>query len=235
MIFKGWQKTSLVEYPGRVSTVLFCGGCNLRCPFCYNTELVLDPARIPDLRSEDVLTYLEAARPLREAVIVTGGEPTLQDELPVFLSAVKKLGYLAGLETNGTRSGMLARLLDEDLLDFVAMDVKAPLEPDCYARAAGVEDGRIVGEVERSVRMLLSGSVEYELRTTVVPGIHGSQDIPLLGRQLAGAERYVIQQFVPDKTLDAELQTTEAFSRETLERWRDAVGALVGSCEVRNA
>lgn len=235
MTFKGWQKTSLVEYPNRISTVLFCGGCNLRCPFCYNTDLVLRPSSIPDLHSKDVLAELEAERTLREAVVVTGGEPTLQEELPTFFRCVKELGYLAGLETNGTRPGKLEALLREGVLDFVAMDVKAPLDAPRYAAACGVKDEELVRGVRQSIRIILESDVEYELRTTVVPEVHKPEDILTLGKQIRGARRYVIQQFVPEKTLDSRLQGSQAFSRESLEELRQSIAPWVDACEVRNA
>ncbi len=137
MIFKGWLKTSLIEYPGRVCTVLFSGGCNFRCPYCYNRELVLGYRKLPDIESEEVINFLKVNLNLYQAVMVTGGEPTLNRELPEFLCKVKELELSCGLESNGSDPDLLKSLLDQELIDFVAMDIKAPLTMEKYSRTSG--------------------------------------------------------------------------------------------------
>ncbi len=245
MQFRGWQATSLIEYPGRVSTVLFCGGCNFRCPFCHNAELVLDPRRLPMVEGEQVLAYLASCRSLYQAVVVTGGEPLLQDGLPAFLAAAHGLGLLCGLETNGSLPDRLAGLLSAGLLDWVGMDVKAPLTVEAYSRAAGVPAGPApdgpagwLAGVERSIELLLGASIEVEFRTTVVGGLHRPEDIRAIGRRLRGARRYVLQRYQPGRTLERSLRAGEGkrplVLRETLRALQAELTGLVGSCELRN-
>lgn len=237
MVFKGWQKTSLIEYPGRVSTVLFSGGCNFRCPYCYNRDLVLDPASLEDIPAGAVLAYLEENTNLYEALVVSGGEPTLHPELPEFLTACRQLGLLVGLETNGSDPGMLARLIRAGSLDYVAMDVKAPLIFARYRAAAGLPDndeGRaLFHRVRESIRLLLRGGPEIEFRTTVVPGLHTEQDLELLTAALAGADTFVLQQFVPGRTLDSSFQDLEPWAEERLRRKQTELAARFPACMLR--
>jgi pyruvate formate lyase activating enzyme len=240
--FKAWQKTSLIEYPGKLSTVLFVGGCNFRCPFCYNASLVLEPEATPDLPGETVLDYLDGHRSLYQAAVVTGGEPTLREELPEFLQAVKSLGLLAGLETNGSRPALLERLLRERLVDFVAMDLKGALEPKAYRRAAGLDTERAASTVEAVRESLgrlaaaLSGSgVEVELRCTVVPSLHSDRDLRKLAAELAAAgfPRLVLQQFRPERALEPALRSQAPFAVEELERLRATVARRGIACDLR--
>lgn len=216
MIFKGWQKTSLIEYPGKISTVLFTGGCNFRCPFCYNPDLVPAKSDLPDIGQEMVLDYLQENKRLYQAVVVTGGEPTLNPSLPEFLRLVRDFELLTGLETNGSNPEMLQELLRDALVDFIGMDVKAPLDRASYERATGIRDDSLIPKVERSLALLGASSVDFELRTTVVPGLHSEQDITLLIKQLDKAERHVLQPFVPGRTLDSNLRDCKPFPQDVL-------------------
>ena len=258
--FKAWQKTSLIEYPGRLSTVLFVGGCNFRCPFCYNASLVLDPASTPDLPSETVLEYLREHRSLYEAAVVTGGEPTLAEGLPGFLEGIKSLGLLAGLETNGSRPGLLGRLLRERLVDFVAMDLKGALGAGTYRKAAGLAEAapQVLEAVRETLGLLAEAphpgasesgpfsqggahpgpsGVEVELRCTVVPGIHNLRGLRRLGGELAaiGFRRLVLQQFRPEAALDPALRQEAPYSGEALEGFRRKVVAAGLECSIRGA
>ena len=153
MFFKGWQKTSLIEYPGRICTVLFTGGCNFRCPYCYNRKLVLGYREMPDIESEEVINFLKYNPNLYQAVMVTGGEPTLNLELSEFFRKVKELPLSCGLESNGSNPDLLKSLLDHELIDFAAMDIKAPLTIEKYSRASGVRSSRLLARVERSIEL----------------------------------------------------------------------------------
>ncbi|MCK5007375.1 MAG: anaerobic ribonucleoside-triphosphate reductase activating protein, partial [Spirochaetales bacterium] len=169
MTFKGWQKTSLIEYPGKVATVLFTGGCNFRCPFCYNADLVQRPQELADLPGETVLEYLRTNRGLYQALVISGGEPTLNAETPEFLAEVKALDLCTGLETNGTNPDMIAGLLKEDLVDYIAMDVKAPLTWEAYRRAAGLNEGNRgwIEKIRATLELLKTAKAEIELRCTL--------------------------------------------------------------------
>ncbi len=234
MTFKGWQKTSLIDYPDKISSVLFCGGCNLRCPFCYNRDLVLYPAKLEDLQEETVLGYLSENRALYQAVSVTGGEPTLYDELPAFLTRVKEQGLLVGIETNGTRRAMLGDLIADGLVDFVAMDLKAPLVLEKYRVASGIGDEGTFQNVLESVELITASEVDYEFRFTVVPDIHQSADVLKLGSQLKGAKRLVLQQFSPEQTLNRDLQSRIPYSEEQFRDWQGQLEKMVTECTVRN-
>ena len=169
---------------------MFTGGCNLRCPFCHNAPLVLSPAAQRSMEGE-VLSYLQKRRGLLDGVCVTGGEPLLQPELPRFLSAVRAMGYLVKLDTNGTLPAPLKALLVAGLVDYVAMDIKAA--PEHYALAAGTDVD--LARVRESVDLIRSSGVEHEFRTTVVRGIHTQADFEAIGQWLEGAERYFLQPF----------------------------------------
>ena len=235
MIFRGWMKTSLIEYPGKVATVLFARGCNFRCPFCYNRDLVLNPDKLVPTDEGTVLGYLEENRHLYRAVVVTGGEPTMDPGLPAFFSAVKKLGMLAGLETNGTNPGMLELMFKDGLLDFVAMDLKAPLDWDRYSRAAGITDKKLFESVTKSVEFLLRSGKDYEFRTTVVPGLHNEADILDLASEIRGAKKYALQAFIPG---DAHVSPAYGKMHKTpaagLERIGKQISGFFGAFEIRN-
>lgn len=235
MTFKGWQKTSLIEYPGKISTVVFTGGCNFRCPFCYNCELVERPHQLADLSSDTVLKYLEENAGLYQALVVTGGEPTLNPEMPDFLARVKALDLCSGLETNGTNPQIVADLLERKLVDYIAMDVKAPLEWDAYSRAAGLSRGKegLLDNVKRTLEHLKDSGVEVELRCTVVPRLHTPEDILRLARQLQGFPSFILQQFSPEVTLDPRLQDEKPFGFEILERLQRQIEPLFPRCELR--
>jgi pyruvate formate lyase activating enzyme len=237
MQFRGWQKTSLIEYPGKISTVLFTGSCNFKCPFCYNRDLVLNPGKLPVINESAVLEYLVDNRGLYHAVIVTGGEPTLQKGLPEFFSKVRDLDFLVGLETNGTNPVLLRKLIRKKLVDFVSLDVKAPLVWEKYKKAAGMSDKRLFENVLKSVKILLGSDgshIDYEFRTTVVPKIHKEEDIVEIGKQIKGAKKYVLQQFLPKNTVDEKFSEIEPLKPEKLLRMRKKILKLVKACEIRN-
>lgn len=164
----GLQKMTLLDYPGKVACTIFLGGCNFRCPFCHNSEL-LDGTAAPVMEMEELLGFLEKRKGLLDGVCITGGEPTLQKDLPELLSAIKAMGFAVKLDTNGYRPEVLKAVVEQGLVDYVAMDVKNC--PSRYAETAGVENLQI-SRIEESLVFLLSGQVDYELRTTVVKPLH---------------------------------------------------------------
>jgi pyruvate formate lyase activating enzyme len=235
MIFRGWQKTSLIEYPGKVSTVLFSGGCNFRCPFCYNRELVLDPGKLPKITEDEVFALLSKRKGLYQAVMVTGGEPTMDATLPEFFRKVKSHGLLTGLETNGTNPEMLKLLAKEKLLDYIAMDVKAPLSPEKYAKACGVDDGKILENVRESIKIIMKSGIDYEFRTTIVPSLHTRDDILQIGKDLSGAKKYVLQQFSAEKdVIDLKGAGKGSYPDSFLREMCKEIKENFASCETRN-
>jgi pyruvate formate lyase activating enzyme len=200
MRIKGWVKSTLLDYPGRIAASLFCGGCNFRCPNCHNANIVLRPAQVPDVPQDEIWALLEKRRGLLDGVVISGGEPTLQPDLPSFAERLHEMGFLVKLDTNGYQPDVVESMIDTRTVDYVAMDVKAPLRPHKYALAAGVQVD--ITLIERSVSLLLEGRTEYEFRTTVVPGILDEEDIVRIAQDIVGAKHYYLQQFVPRNTLD---------------------------------
>ena len=193
MKFGGIQKTSLIDFPNRVATVLYTPGCNLRCPYCHNWRIVIDP-KPPFLTDEAALRILDERKRFVDAVVVTGGEPTIHKELPKFLKKLKERGFSVKLDTNGFNSKMLEQCLQ--YIDYVALDIKT--SPEKYGRL-GAKDTR---EFLRTIEMLKNGKADYEFRTTVVPSFVDEDDVPGIGELVKGARNFVLQQFVPGDTLD---------------------------------
>lgn len=211
MLIGGLQKLSLNDYPGKTSVTIFTIGCNMRCGFCHNAELVLPECFADDLGEDNVLDFLKKRISLVEAVTISGGEPTLHSDLPDFIKKVRELGYLVKLDTNGTRPDKLGKLLDAKLLDFVAMDIKAPLEK--YAK---VVNAPIDTEaVKESIALIKNSGIKYEFRTTVVKSLHELADFEAIGQLISvegKAQRYALQHFRPAKTLRPEYSTDTTFS-----------------------
>jgi pyruvate formate lyase activating enzyme len=214
MKFSGLQKTSLVDFPNHICSVLFTPGCNLRCPFCHNWRIVVDP-KPPFLTEETALKILEERRKYVDAVVITGGEPTIHKELPKLLKKLKERGFTVKLDTNGLDS----RVLEECLpyVDYVALDVKTSLEK--YP-SLGAKD---TTELVRTVEMLKMGKVDYEFRTTVVPGLVEISDIHSMCELVKGARTWALQQFVPGDTLDKDLNAVKPFSSETICKYAEKV------------
>ena len=224
---------SLIDFPGRVAAVIWTVGCNLRCPFCYNGELVL-PERTVDLPPVDpemVLSELASRRGFLDGLAVTGGEPTLQGGLADFLAEVKALGLKVKLDTNGTRPEVLATLLERGLVDYVALDLKAPFPR--YPEFTGVRED-VSGRVKQSVRILREWAPDYELRTTVVPGL-SQADLEAIAQEARGAKRYVLQPFfVPQgkELIDPSWAGRPHLEEETLRRLAPRLSRFL-PCSVR--
>lgn len=208
----GFNKTTLLDYPEHVAATVFTGGCNFRCPFCHNGGLVLSPNPEERIEEEEVLSYLKKRQGILEGICITGGEPTLQKDLRNFICKVKDMGYLVKLDTNGYRPQVMWDLMQEGLLDYVAMDIKASKEN--YAVAAGVE-GLDISRIEESVGILKGDKVPYEFRTTVVKGIHSIEEFEEIGQFLAGSRAYYLQQYRENDNVI--VQGYDAFSKAEME------------------
>lgn len=196
MLIRGLNKTTLLDYPGCVAAVVFVGGCNFRCPFCQNSGLVLEPSAGEIISEEEIFAFLKKRKNVLKGVCITGGEPTLQEDLPDFLYQIRNLGYRIKLDTNGYRPEILKRLLEEKLLDYVAMDIKN--SPDKYAETAGVDyagGGLNLEKINESIGLLLCRTVEYEFRTTVVKELHTLEDMIKIGEWIKGCRAYFLQKF----------------------------------------
>jgi pyruvate formate lyase activating enzyme len=192
MQINGFQKLTLLDFPGKVACIVFTPGCNFRCPFCHNASLVthIDGERIEE---EEILSYLKKRQGLLDGVVVTGGEPTLQGDLADFLGKAKALGYAVKLDTNGTSPEKLKTLVEKGLVDYVAMDIKNTAAK--YPVTAGCGSA-VLGKVEESIDFLLADTVDYEFRTTVTAELHTPQDIGDIAKRIKGAKRYFLQNFI---------------------------------------
>ena len=227
MDIQGLQKMTLLDYPGKVACTVFLGGCDFRCPFCHNGELVLSPAPA-EMDQEELLAFLKKRQGLLDGVCITGGEPLLRPDLKGLLEAIHALGYPVKLDTNGSHPRALVDLVERKLVDYVAMDVKNSLER--YPETVGVP-GLDVGPIRESVGFLLEGMVDYEFRTTVVREFHDSDSFRAIGPWLAGAKRYFLQSFVDRDTVIQE--GLHPWGREELEEFAAIVRPWVPEVALR--
>lgn len=197
MHIKAVTPSSLIEYPDHIADVVYVGGCNFRCPYCYNVELVLRPERLPDLDSAQVLGRLAERRGFVDGVVVTGGEPTLQDGLVEFMQEARRLGFAVKLDTNGSHPRVLERCLSTRVVDYVAMDVKSSLTK--YEQVSGVHSEP--EQLLASIRLILAAQIEHEFRTTVVPTLVEFEDVRAIVQLISGARRYFLQCFRPGETV----------------------------------
>jgi len=224
MKFSGIQKTSLIDFPDRIATVLFTPGCNLRCPFCHNWRIVLDP-KPPFLNEETVIRILEKRKKYVDAVVITGGEPTIHKEIPKSLKKLKEKGFAVKLDTNGFFPQVLKECLP--FVDYVALDVKTSLEK--YGRL-GAKD--TIGFL-RTVEILKTGKVDYEFRTTVVPGFVDEEDITKMGEIVKGGKCFAFQQFIPGDTLDKVLDNVNPYSPRVIGEFVSVMKRHVANVTVR--
>ena len=191
MIIKGLQKTTLLDFPGKVACTLFTAGCNFRCPFCHNASLVISPDTSDTISEEEIFAFLKKRRGFLDGVCITGGEPLLQRDIEDFIKKIRELGLAVKLDTNGAYPERLRSIIDKGLVDYVAMDIKNSKEK--YALTAGADVN--IEKISESVRILMASDVEYEFRTTVVRELHSPEDIKSIGEWIAGADRYFLQSF----------------------------------------
>lgn len=199
MLICGLNKTTLLDYPGRVAATVFTGGCNFRCPFCHNAGLVLSPLTQEHYTEEDILSFLRKRRNILSGVCITGGEPTIQQDLPDFIQKIKELGIAVKLDTNGSHPQMLEQLIHERQIDYVAMDIKN--SPAKYQDTAGFP----VEQVLSSADLLMQSDIPYEFRTTVVKEFHTLQDLEEIAGWIRGCPGYYLQQFEDSGQLIAEM------------------------------
>lgn len=229
MIIKGFQPTSLIEYPGNVSAIIFLAGCNFKCGFCYNKDLVLNSESLKEIPKEELFSILVKKRKYLDGVSITGGEPLLNEDLPEFIERIKEIGFLVKVDTNGSNPRMLEKILSQKLVDYLAMDVKTSLEKYAIATNTDVQ----VSKIRESASIIINSGIEYEFRTTVVPEIVEEKDVHEIGKWLAGAKKYCLQQFKPINTLSPEFCLKKPYSRETLFKFRDIAKKYFKKVEVR--
>lgn len=235
MKYAGMIKQSLVDYPGEIATVLFTRGCNLRCPFCHNPDLLMKPKIVvKPIDIEEVLDFMVKRRGFLDGVVISGGEPTLNEDLPADIARLKALGFLVKLDTNGSNPAMLEGLLRHKLLDYVAMDIKAPLDYKKYRLACGRLSSEDFFSIRSSVQLLKNAATRVEFRTTVVPVLHSQDDILEIARYIQGAGLYTLQQFNPRLTLEPGFSRVVPYSKQDMQAFADQCNSLVKEIRVVN-
>ena len=225
----GLQKVSLIDYPGLISAIIFLQGCNFKCPYCHNPELVAPLLFQPLIKENEVLDFLDTRKGKLDAVTITGGEPTIQDDLALFIKQIKKMGFAVKLDTNGSQPQVIKNLLDEKLLDFIAMDIKAPFEK--YKNVVKVPVNADL--IKESIRLILKSKIPYEFRTTVVESQLEEKDILQIGKMIAGAKHYILQKFVPTKTLDKRFLKEKTIPDEKLQKIKSHLQHQIPSATIR--
>ncbi|MDF2820565.1 MAG: anaerobic ribonucleoside-triphosphate reductase activating protein [Clostridiales bacterium] len=218
LIIHGLIKTTLLDYPGHIASTIFLGGCNFLCPFCHNKDLVVNPNILPSISEEEILTFFKKRRATLEGVCITGGEPTLRKDLPQFISKIKDLGLKVKLDTNGTNPALLRYLSDNHLIDYVAMDIKNCIPK--YQFTVGGTSLDIPALIE-SINFLLSNTIPYEFRTTVVKELHSKDNIIEVAKSIQGESKYFLQSFVSSKN-----QIVDGFTSYTSEELMDMLNAI---------
>lgn len=227
---KGWQKVSLIDFPPYTVSVIFLGGCNFRCSFCHNPDLVLRAEEVLGIELDDILEYIEKKKMWIDGVCITGGEPTLHKDLPEMISKIREKGMKIKLDTNGTDPEMVSRLIDKKLVDHIAMDIKSSLEK--YGEVCGVTVNK--EKIKKSISLIRDSKISYEFRTTVVPGLVGKEDISKIGKMLQGSKKYVIQNFRGGTNLiDDALKDIEPFSSQELEEMKKSAEEYLEEVELR--
>lgn len=248
MKIAGLQKVTLIDFPGRLAATVFLKGCNFRCPWCYNPELVL-PEKTKQLypvksskagalkgqfngagiSKREFFKFLKQRKGMLEGIVLCGGEPCINKDLPKFIKKIKKRGYSIKLDTNGSNPEMLAQLINKSLLDYVAMDIKGPKKK--YSEATNTKAD--VKKIQKSIDILKEGKVDYEFRSTIVPGIHNKEDIIKMARWIQGAKAYYLQQFRPEKTIDPRFEKIKPYPDKYMLEIQKAIAPFFETCQIR--
>lgn len=242
MVILGLQKTTLLDYPEHVAATIFLGGCNFRCPFCHNMDIVEIKNKTENYTEEDILSFLNKRSGVLDGVCITGGEPTIYNTLPTFIKNIKEIKrknsdrpYLIKLDTNGTNPEMLKILIKNRLIDYVAMDIKSSINN--YGIVAGISENKecienvIIAKVKESVRVLIESGIDYEFRTTIIKNYHNENVIKDIGKLISGAKKYYLQSFTDSEYVPN--HTLEACDKDVLNRYTEILREYVDLVEIR--
>lgn len=230
MIIGGLVKFSLNDYPGKTSAVVFTRGCNFRCHYCHNPELVLPEKYSPEISLDKIFSFLESRKGKLDAVCITGGEPTQHFDLPEMFKKIKGMGFLVKLDTNGTRPIIIKDLIDQKLVDYIAMDIKAPFED--YRKIVSVPVD--TEKIENSIFLIINSGIPHEFRTTVVKSLTSFDDLRKIAKSIKGADKYFLQKFVPAiKLNDPSFADEISYPEEELKELAVEFSTLVKHCGVR--
>jgi len=227
---------SMLDWDGKIVTTLFTPRCNFRCPFCHNFELVLHPEKHKKIPFSDILYHLDKYKKWIDGICLTGGEPCIYDNIDDFLIKIRKCKPRVKLDTNGSFPNVLEKLIRKKLVDYVAMDIKTRLD-DCgtsvnYETASGLEKVE-KNKIKKSIKLIMASGINYEFRTTVVPGLHTSEDILAIASFIKGAKKYCLQNFSQSETLDPSYRKIQPYEKKDLEEMKNLVSGYVKECVVR--
>jgi len=232
MVIGGLLKFSLNDYPGKTSAVIFTRGCNFRCRYCHNPELVLPERYVPQIPLDEIYSFLESRKGQLDAVCITGGEPTQHVDLPDVIKKVKEMGFLVKLDTNGSRPEMLEKIIKEGDIDYIAMDIKAPLDSNSYQKVSRTLLD--MSKIKKSIDFIINSGLPHEFRTTIVKSLTGLDDLRKIAESIKGAQNYFLQKFVPAQKLnDPTFAKEESYSEEELKKLAVEISTFVKHCRVR--
>jgi len=232
---KGFQKHSLVDWDGKIASVIFLPYCTFRCPWCYARDLVLGAKEMPTIPFEEIENYIAEYRKFIDGVVITGGEPTLHVGLPLLCNKLHEIGLPVKLDTNGTNPEILKDLISKKLIDYVAMDIKAPLTEKEYNKLNGNCD--LLDKVKESIAIIMESGIDYEFRTTVVPGLHDENSVEHISKSIKGARKYALQSFmVPyqkGKLIDPDFEEIRSFTRDEMMKFKAIAEKYVKKVTIR--
>ena len=225
----GLQKFSMIDYPDKIACIVFTQGCNFRCPYCHNPELVKPEMFGENLNEEEFFDFLNERKGKLDAVVITGGEPTIQYDLIEFIKKIRDLGFLIKLDTNGTNPEMLKEIIDQKLVNYIAMDIKAPIHKYESVSGAKIDSKKI----KQSIKLIKESGIDYEFRTTVVKNMLSPDDLEQIGKEIQGAEKYFLQKFVGSKTVDEKMLGETTYSEDEFKELEKQLNKFVAKCLLR--
>lgn len=232
MLISGFQNMTLMDYPGKIAALIFTQGCNFACGYCHNAEMIPSLRVLPyqpACEPSAILTFLQRRLGLLDGVVISGGEPTLHDDLEGFIRDIRALGFLIKLDTNGSRPEVLERLFSEGLVDYIAMDIKHTL-----SRYQQLVKNDCRESIKNSIQIIMTSGVEYEFRSTLVPRTHGLRDIQEMGAMIQGAQKWCLQNFRPGKTLLRRFQSLPSFTPQEMKKFSQLAKRYATVIELRN-
>ena len=228
MIFGGLEKCTLIDYPGKVACMVYTIGCNFRCPYCHNPELV-DETVETKITEKEILDFLKKRKGMLDGLVITGGEPTMHNDLLRFMKKVKGLGFLIKLDSNGTRPDMIKEAIRKKLVDYIAMDIKSTMSKYSQTVARPVD----VAAIRKSIAILKTSGIPYEFRTTVIKALIAPEDFHEIGREIRGADRYFLQKFIPTKILNPQFKKKVTYSDDEFGSFQEIMNTYVTFCGIR--
>lgn len=231
----GFIENSLVDWDGKVVAVVFTQGCNFKCPFCFNYKLFKNLGKQNRIDLNYIKEKLLKSKGFIDGVCITGGEPTLhKDALLSFIEKIKNTGFGVKLDTNGTNPDALKKLIDNKLIDYIAMDIKAPLKFEKYSKVCGVKKKKLFDNVKKSIDLIKNSGIDYEFRTTVVPTLLSKKDIVEIAKYLGNVKKYVLQQFRPKDAFDPKLRKVEPYSKDELKEMMEGAKKYTPNMKIRS-